>query len=189
MFYSTRYVSPLGEITIICNGDSLVGLWFEGHKCFNTTLSAATVAKADIPVLQDAREWLDSYFAGQQPAISMLPLAPVGSTFRQSVWRIICEIPYGGVMTYGEVAKQIAAARGVERMSAQAVGGAVGSNPISIIIPCHRVIGKKGNLTGYGGGIEKKIALLKLEQAYRDNFYRPKQRSVKSRHGETVCLQ
>ena len=117
----------------------------------------------DSSVLKQAKEWLDCYFRGEKMEISSLPLAPEGSEFRKAVWKILCEIPYGQVTTYGTIAKRIAAERKLEHMSAQAVGGAVGHNPVSIIIPCNRVIGADGSLTGYAGGIEKKIKLLQLE--------------------------
>ena len=116
-----------------------------------------------MPILQQAGRWLDRYFAGERPAVNELPLAPVGSDFRQEVWKILCEIPYGQTTTYGEIAQKLSARLGRERMSARAVGGAVGHNPISIIIPCHRVVGSNGRLTGYAGGLERKIKLLTHE--------------------------
>lgn len=119
----------------------------------------------DTGILPRTKEWLDRYFAGKRPAISELALAPAGSEFRRAVWKILCEIPYGEVTTYGEIARKIAKQLGMESMSAQAVGGAVGHNPISIIIPCHRVVGSDGSLTGYAGGLEKKLWLLTLEGA------------------------
>ena len=117
--------------------------------------------------------WLDRYFAGENPQISELPLAPSGSDFRQMVWKILCDIPSGQTTTYGEIAKKIAARTGRSTMSAQAVGGAVGHNPISIIIPCHRVVGTNGSLTGYAGGIDKKIALLELEGVDMTKYFVP----------------
>ncbi len=115
------------------------------------------------PVLLDARRWLEAYFAGEKPEISALTLAPEGSEFRRRVWRRLCEVPYGGTVSYGELARELARERGLESFSAQAVGGAVGHNPISIIIPCHRVVGAGGNLTGYAGGVERKLWLLRHE--------------------------
>jgi methylated-DNA-[protein]-cysteine S-methyltransferase len=124
--------------------------------------------------LNSAKKWLDSYFLGKKPRISELPLAPIGGEFRQSVWRILCEVPYGSVITYGEIAKKIAYEKGIEKMSAQAVGGAVGNNPISIIIPCHRVVGSNGSFTGYAGGIQKKVNLLTLEGVDTSQYSIPK---------------
>lgn len=174
MYYSTQYTSPIGEITIACNGQSLSGLWFEGQKYFYGTLPEKPIENDNIPVLKAAKKWLDSYFSGKKPNISELPLSPIGGEFRQSVWKILCEIPYGSVMTYGEIAKKIALAKGMERMSAQAVGGAVGKNPISIIIPCHRVVGSDGSFTGYAGGIQKKITLLTIEGVDTNQYFIPK---------------
>ena len=127
----------------------------------------------NLPVLQKAKAWLDRYFRGEKPKISELPLAPIGNDFRQAVWKILCEIPYGEVITYGGIAKKIAAQRGLSRMSAQAVGGAVGHNPISIIIPCHRVVGTNGSLTGYSGGLDLKIKLLDFEGVDLAPLFRP----------------
>jgi len=159
MFYRTTYPSPVGILTLACNRDGLAGLWIAGQKYHGGTIPGAMTEKDDMPVFEAAKQWLDSYFAGGKPAITGLPLAPIGGAFRQSVWGILCEIPYGEVITYGEIAKKIGCG------SAQAVGGAVGHNPISIIIPCHRVVGTNGSLTGYAGGIGVKIKLLELEGA------------------------
>lgn len=162
MYYFTEYPSPLGTLTLACGAaGSLTGLWIAGQKYFN--LPQDSVPKGELPVLVQAGRWLDRYFAGERPAISELPLAPDGSAFRQEVWRILCEIPYGETTTYQEISQKIAARRGLAHMSAQAVGGAVGHNPISIIIPCHRVVGTGGSLTGYAGGLEKKAWLLTHE--------------------------
>ena len=128
----------------------------------------------DLPVFTQAKGWLDRYFAGERPAIGELPLAPNGTAFRQRVWRKLAEIPYGQVRTYGDLAREIAQEDGKEKMSSQAVGGAVGHNPISIIIPCHRVVGTTGSLTGYAGGIDKKIWLLKHESADMEGLFMPK---------------
>lgn len=163
MYYSTTYASQLGAITLACNGGNLVGLWIEGQKYYGDTIPEAMTEKGEIPIFKAAKRWLDRYFKGEQPDISELPLAPIGSEFRQDVWKILCEIPYGQVITYGDIAKKMAKKRGKENMSAQAVGGAVGHNPISIIIPCHRVVGTGGSLTGYSGGVRKKLKLLELE--------------------------
>ena len=163
MYYSTTYPSPLGLITIASTEDALVGLWIEGQKYFIGSLKEPLTECPDLPILIQARQWLDRYFAGEKPSLTELKLAPIGSDFRQRVWSILCQIPYGETTTYGEIAAQLAEKRGLARMSAQAVGGAVGHNPISILIPCHRVVGTDGSLTGYAGGIEKKAALLRLE--------------------------
>lgn len=125
-------------------------------------------------ILIKTKKWLDEYFNGKKPEISELDLAPNGSEFAKNVWEILCEIPYGKVTTYGEIAKKMAKIMHKEKMSAQAVGGAVGHNPISIIIPCHRVVGANGSLTGYAGGIDKKIYLLKHEQVNMENLFVPK---------------
>lgn len=175
MYYSTTYASPLGLLTLACDeGGSLKGLWMEGQKYFGGTLPGTIEEKEDMPVFSITKKWLDSYFAGERPLVSSLPLAPTGSPFRQGVWEILCEIPYGQVMTYGEVAKRMAKKENRATLSGQAVGGAVGHNPISIIIPCHRVVGAGGSLTGYAGGIEKKIKLLELEGVDVSSFTVPK---------------
>ena len=173
MLYSTTYKSPVGIIKLACNIDNLIGAWNEGQKYHGSGLADKMTAKDDIYIFDLAKEWLDRYFAGEKPGISELPLAPIGSTFRQDVWKILCEIPYGEVTTYGEIAKKMALKMGKERMSCQAVGGAVGHNPISIIIPCHRVVGSNGSLTGYAGGIKMKEKLLKLEGVETSRFFIP----------------
>ena len=163
MYYSTTYQSPVGLLTLASNETELVGLWIEGQKYHGDTIPEALAQNDTLAVFDLAKAWLDRYFAGQKPNVRELPLAPIGGAFRLEVWRILCEIPYGEVTTYGEIAKKIAAQRGKTRMSSQAVGGAVGHNPISIIIPCHRVVGSNGSLTGYAGGIKTKERLLALE--------------------------
>lgn len=165
MYYSTTYPSPVGTITLACDGDgkNLVGLWMEGQKYHGDTIPEAMTEKNDIPLFDTTKKWLDRYFAGEQPDISELPLRPIGGEFRQEVWNILCEIPYGEVITYGGIAKKMAVKMGKKSMSSQAVGGAVGHNPISIIIPCHRVVGSNGSLTGYSGGVKTKTKLLELE--------------------------
>ncbi|MDL2269054.1 methylated-DNA--[protein]-cysteine S-methyltransferase [Desulfosarcina sp. OttesenSCG-928-A07] len=174
MFYSTCYASPLGAITLASDGDSIVGLWNHGQKYFAATVKENLVEKPDLPVLIKAKNWLDAYFAGNKPEISDLPLDPAGSEFRKVVWDILCEIPYGACTTYGEIAKKMAIRMNRKTMSGQAVGGAVGHNPISIIIPCHRVVGSNGSLTGYAGGIDIKIKLLELEGVDTSRFFIPK---------------
>ena len=164
MYYKTTCTSPVGQITLACDGKSLVGLWLENQKYFGGAIYGKMAENDDFPIFNDAKKWLDSYWHGKNPAISELPLAPVGGDFRQLVWRILCEIPYGEVITYGDIAKKLAVMLSRESMSAQAVGGAVGHNPISIIIPCHRVVGANGSLTGYAGGVDVKAKLLELEK-------------------------
>lgn len=173
MDYTAHYTSPVGSLMLACSGEGVTGLWLEGQKYFAKTLPEPAEEDGDHPILKAAREWLDRYFAGEKPAVSELPLAPSGSEFRQEVWRILCTIPYGEVMTYGGIAEEMAARMGRKNMSAQAVGGAVGHNPISIIIPCHRVVGTNGSLTGYAGGIDKKIKLLELEGVDLSGLYVP----------------
>lgn len=163
MYYLTKYESPLGQLTLAADGECLVGLWMEGQKYFCSTVKTEMKRQDELPVFEAARGWLDRYFAGERPAASQLPLRPAGSEFRRQVWEILCGIPYGKVITYGEIARKMAVRMGREKMSAQAVGGAVGHNPVSIIIPCHRVVGSNGSLTGYAGGLEKKKKLLEHE--------------------------
>lgn len=136
-------------------------------------MSEDMTEKSDQPVLRIAKAWLDRYFAGEKPEISALPLCPAGSAFRQAVWQMLCEIPYGEVVTYGDIAQKMAARLGRKTMSSQAVGGAVGHNPISIIIPCHRVVGANGSLTGYAGGVDQKRKLLALEGADLSRLFAP----------------
>lgn len=163
IYYSIEYQSPVGLLTIASSDDFVVGLWIAGQKYFAGTLSENMIPTKQHPLLEQAEDWLDRYFAGEKPSPLELPLAPIGGEFRQKVWKILCEIPYGQVITYGEIAKGIAEEMGIKSMSAQAVGGAVGHNPISIIIPCHRVIGTNGSLTGYAAGVEIKQKLLAFE--------------------------
>lgn len=169
------YASPLGDMLLTADGKGLTGAWFVGQKYFATrSCDAHEISLAEICdasensrvdsafILARAKQWLDQYFAGIEP-IEQVPLHLIGTDFQQEVWSILLSIPYGQTSTYGDIAKQIADKRGIARMSAQAVGGAVGHNPISIIVPCHRVLGSDGSLTGYAGGIERKISLLSLE--------------------------
>lgn len=173
MLYRINYESPLGVINVASDGENIVELWLVGQRGFCEALEEKGNLAEQIPVLTRAREWLDRYFAGDKPTPQELPLAPAGGKFRQDVWKILCGIPYGELITYGEIAKRIAALRGIDKMAAQAVGGAVGHNPISIMIPCHRVVGTGGNLTGYGGGIALKQALLVHEGVDLSGFYVP----------------
>ncbi|GMO46450.1 MAG: methylated-DNA--[protein]-cysteine S-methyltransferase [Termitinemataceae bacterium] len=170
MYYWATYPSPVGLLTLASDGDNLCGLWIEGQKYHGTTLSGENAGFKNISVFEDAKKWLDKYFAGDKPAISELPLAPCGGAFRQNVWKLLCKIPYGKVSTYGDIAKKMALKMNKPTMSSRAVGGAIAHNPISIIIPCHRVIGANGNLRGYAGGINIKAELLKLEGAMTGLF-------------------
>lgn len=172
MQYISHYQSPLGGILLAADDTGLTGLWFEGQKYFALYLDKGHEEK-EIPLFNEAKHWLDIYFSGKEPDFT-LPLHFTGTEFQNEVWEILYSIPYGKTMTYGEIAGQIAARRGISHMSAQAVGGAVGHNEISIIVPCHRVVGANGSLTGYAGGIEKKIALLELEKVDMSTFFTPK---------------
>ncbi len=163
MYYSSECSSPVGRILIAADENNIVGLWIEGQEYGIEGFDGTPVPKDDHPLLMKAKAWIESYFAGKQPSADELPLDPKGGEFRQHVWRILREIPYGQTTTYGAIAKEVAKRTGKEKMSAQAVGGAVGSNPVSIIIPCHRVIGAGGKLTGYAGGIDIKVKLLRHE--------------------------
>lgn len=171
MVYTCRYASPLGDLLLAADEIGLTGLWFEGGKYFAEHLPAGHTNR-DTPILTDTRRWLDIYFTGTEPDF-LPPLHPYGSAFRQSVWEILLQISYGQTMTYGEIARQLARKQGLARMSAQAVGGAVGHNPVSILIPCHRVVGSSGSLTGYAGGMHRKIALLELEHVDTGRFFVP----------------
>ena len=172
MNYICKIESPVGLLTVNSNGVSITGLWIEGQKYFAASLENDAIER-DLPIFEDTRKWLNRYFDGDNPAFD-LPLDPKGGTFRQSVWQILRTIPYGDTITYGEIAKRLEAQTKNKRVSPRAVGGAVGHNPISIIIPCHRVIGSNGSLTGYAGGINNKIYLLKLENAdISSKFYVP----------------
>lgn len=167
-----NYPSPLGNILLAADEKGLTGLWFEGEKFFANSLSAEHTRQRT-PILSQAEKWLDIYFSGREPQF-MPPLNPKGSDFRHAVWEILLQIPYGQTITYGEIARLIAVKNGLSGMSAQAVGGAVGHNEISIIIPCHRVVGTDGSLTGYAGGIDRKIRLLELERTDMSRLYIPK---------------
>ena len=172
MMFTQHYDSPLGSILLTADEMGLTGLWFDGQKHFARGLPAQHTEQ-DTPVLLEAKRWLDIYFTGKEPDF-LPPLHPTGSEFRKAVWEILLQIPYGQTTTYGEIARQLAKKQGLARMSAQAVGGAVGHNEISIIIPCHRVVGTNGSLTGYAGGIHKKEQLLELERADMSRFFLPK---------------
>ena len=160
---AATYESPLGTYVMAEEDGALVGLWLIGQKYFPKELPLPGPGEGDIFAL--TRRWLDRYFAWERPEPGELKLAPKGSDFAREVWELLLEIPYGETVTYGHLARELAKRRGLEHMSAQAVGGAVGHNPISIIIPCHRVLGAKGQLTGYAGGLDIKRRLLELEGA------------------------
>lgn len=162
MLYYKKVASPLGEITLRSDGEALTGLWFADDKHYGAK-DIAGAALADLDVFMQAEAWLAEYFAGREPKVSV-PLKLQGSEFQMQVWRLLQDIPYGRLVTYGDIAKKIAAHKGLARMSAQAVGGAVGHNPLCIIVPCHRVVGANGSLTGYGGGMWRKVRLLELEK-------------------------
>jgi methylated-DNA-[protein]-cysteine S-methyltransferase len=168
--------SPFGKLILTADagGEHLVGLSAKKDKYPVVPKGAAVTEKADLPVFITIEHWLNEYFTGKRPDTSGLPLLPSGSAFRRDVWQMLLQIPYGEVTTYGKIAGKIAHARGIDKMASQAVGGAVGHNPISIIIPCHRVVGKDGNLTGYGGGIDMKIRLLEHEGLDTSRFFIPK---------------
>ena len=172
MTFIQHYNSPLGGILLAADEIGLTGLWFNGQKYFARSLPAG-YTEQNTPALSEAKRWLEVYFTGKKPDF-MPPLHIVGSAFRRAVWEILLQIPYGKTTTYGEIARQLAKKHKLPRMSAQAVGGAVGHNEISIIIPCHRVVGTNGSLTGYAGGIDKKIKLLELEHTDMSSFFVPK---------------
>lgn len=162
MKYIHHYDSPLGGITLASDGTAITGLWFDGQKYFGAGLEKESVLK-ELPIFEETDKWLDIYFSGKNPGF--VPQLSVNATpFRRAVWDILLTIPYGSTITYGEIAERLAVEKGLKSMSAQAVGGAVGHNPISLIIPCHRVVGADGSLTGYAGGIDKKEKLLEMER-------------------------
>lgn len=171
MTYLTKLASPLGPLSLASDGEAIVGLWMEGQKYFAAGLEAETEVRPDLPVFHRAAAWLGAYFE-KRDLPPLPPLAPRGSDFRQAVWGLLLNIPSGETTTYGALAKRLKAA-GVPA-APQAVGGAVGHNPISILIPCHRVVGADGSLTGYAGGVEKKRFLLELEGADLAVLYVPK---------------
>lgn len=172
MTHTQYYHSPLGSILIAADEVGLTGLWFHGQKYSADTLPQEHIQK-ETATLAEVKRWLDIYFSGREP--DFLPsLHPLGTPFRRAVWELLLQIPYGRTVTYGELARRLAAKQGLVHMSAQAVGGAVGHNPISILIPCHRVVGSGGNLTGYAGGIDKKVRLLELEGTDMAGLFLPK---------------
>ena len=161
-FYAVYESALVGRLTLTSDGDALTGCWFEGGRFAGRDAATGLAEKNNLPVFVKARLWLDRYFAGERPVADELPLRPVGSEFRQLVWAELRRIPYGHTVTYGQVARAVETRTG-RRACAQAVGGAVGHNPLGIIVPCHRVVGADGSLTGYAGGLDVKVALLGLE--------------------------
>lgn len=159
MKYRGTYQSPLGPITLASDGDSLTGLWFEDQRYYPNDLAGES-EEADLPVFRQVKAWLDVYFSGRDPG-PVPPVRPAGTDFQREVWATLAAIPYGRTRTYGDIARELG------RTSPRAVGSAVGRNPISILVPCHRVVGADGSLTGYAGGTERKTALLELEGAWR----------------------
>ena len=182
MYPATTFSSPLGTLTIASDdqGEHLVGLWMEGQKYHGATIHEHLYENNSVALFDKTKEWINRYFRNEKPAISELPLAPIGSEFRQNVWKILCDIPYGKVITYKDIAKIMAKKTGKEKMSSQAVGGAVGHNPISIIIPCHRVVGSNGSLTGYAGGIQIKEKLLELEGVDMQGLSKPTEATARA---------
>ena len=163
MQYFQHYSSPLGGITLASDGEAITGLWFDGQKHFGENFTGEAVGSDgadDLPVFSAARKWLDIYFSGKEPDF-IPPVKLTGTPFRQAVWEALLSIPYGQTVTYG----QLAARLGLPKGAARAVGGAVGRNPVSLIVPCHRVNGTGGNLTGYAAGLERKLRLLRLESS------------------------
>ena len=172
MRYIWHYRSPLGGITLAGDGENLTGLWFDGQKYFAAGLPK-TYTEQELPVFTLAAKWLDIYFSGREPGFTP-PVALYGSPFRMAVWEILQQIPYGRTATYRQIAQILAQKMGKAAISAQAVGGAVGHNPVSVIVPCHRVVGCSGSLTGYAGGLDKKAALLRLEGADMSRLFFPR---------------
>lgn len=172
MQYINYYHSPLGNILLVSDNIGLTGLWFENQKYYAYKLNQEHEEK-ELPVFEQTKSWLDIYFSGREPDFT-LPTHMIGTPFQISVWEILKQIPYGKIITYGEIAHKIAQQKGISQMSAQAVGGAVGHNGTSIIIPCHRVVGTNGSLTGYAGGIDRKIKLLSLEKVPMQSYFIPK---------------
>jgi len=172
MLYGSIYKCALGNIFIVVKDNKLIGLFFEGQKYFMQNIDGEINYSSDNFMILKTKEWLDNYFEGKMPDVHEIEFDLIGSDFRKCVWEILLEIPYGCVVTYKDVADKVASILGLKSMSAQAVGGAIGHNPISIIIPCHRVVGSGGNLTGYAGGIERKLFLLNHEKVDVKNYMR-----------------
>jgi methylated-DNA-[protein]-cysteine S-methyltransferase len=175
MYYKIQYKSPVGDILLASDENNIIGLCTREQKYIGNTMPRDITENYDIPILREGIAWLDEYFAGKKPKLSRLSFAPIGGEFRQQVWKILTKIPYGELTTYGKIAQEVANRMGKDRMSAQAVGGAVGHNPISIIIPCHRVVGSNKSLTGYAGGLDMKVKLLKHEGVDMTGLFVPKE--------------
>ena len=171
MQYTAAYQSSVGDVLLAADETGLTGLWFEGEKFYALSLDPEHEER-ETPIFAITRRWLDIYFSGHEPDF-MPPVHMIGSEFRRCVWELLLQIPYGTTVTYGDLARQVARRRGLRRMSALAVGGAVGHNEISIIVPCHRVVGTNGSLTGYAGGVDKKRRLLELEGVDMEKFFVP----------------
>ena len=171
MQYTAAYQSSVGDVLLAADETGLTGLWFEGEKFYALSLDPEHEER-ETPIFAITRRWLDIYFSGHEPDF-MPPVHMIGSEFRRCVWELLLQIPYGTTVTYGDLARQVARRRGLRRMSAQAGGGAVGHNEISIIVPCHRVVGTNGSLTGYAGGVDKKRRLLELEGVDMEKFFVP----------------
>lgn len=168
------YESPIGDIIIATKENNIIGLWIENQKFFLSSITEEMIENNEAESIKKAKMWLDKYFNKEKPDIKELPLNPFGTEFQLKVWKILKEIPYGKTITYKDIADKIAKEKKIKRMSPQAVGGAVGHNPISIIIPCHRVVGSNGSLTGYAGGLDIKVKLLMHEDVDMTNLYLPK---------------
>lgn len=173
VMFATQQDTPIGPVTLQSDGERLTGLWMAGQKYFGGRGGVTLEEAPDLALFGVVRKWLAAYFAGERPALSDIPLAPAGSAFRQAVWAQLCAIPYGEVMTYGAIGEKVARALHKERIPGQAVGGAVGHNPVSILIPCHRVVGANGSLTGYAGGLERKRFLLSHEGVDMTGLFSP----------------
>ena len=170
--YFTTCQTPLGEAVLLAGEAGLMGLWLPGQKP-DAGLMARAQRRDSAPLLVQGKDWLQRYFCGQRPTPAEIALDPQGSEFRQRVWRRLCRIPYGELTTYGQIARELTRQTG-KRMSAQAVGGAVGHNPVSLIIPCHRVVGENNSLVGYNGGVQIKRRLLRYEGVDVDRLTDPK---------------
>lgn len=179
--YAMYHHEALGDLTIACDDSGIVGLWIAGQRHFGSSLDTDMVHDEENPVLKQTMEWLHRYFLGNPLPISALPLAPKGTAFQKQVWSALADIPYGKTSTYGAIAARVAQEQGCSHGGTRAVGGAVGRNPISIILPCHRVIGSDGNLTGYAGGIDKKIWLLEHEGVDISKLKMPRDAGMRAR--------
>lgn len=171
MLYKTSYNSIVGELILVSDGINLIEINILNQKYFDYKIIDKAVPKSDLKVFTDVKLWLDKYFAGENPKLNTLPVLLSGSDFKKSVLEIVAQIPYGQTGSYGDIAQKLSSKFNKTKMSAQAVGNAIGHNPFLILIPCHRVVGKNGKLTGYAGGIENKIKLLQLEGVDTSKFY------------------